>query len=168
MSSRDMLAQGLLSFAFVIGGQGPEAYGMPEMFAPSQNLRHHRILEASSMLITDGRYSGVTKGACIGHMVPEAFVGGGIGHLQNGDVLRLDLTKLTLDWLDRAAFVAGQEIAANPADLPARAPLFTERQHRMINRQQDIAASNVMDHVSNAARGIVPGVVDRRAVKPWR
>jgi dihydroxyacid dehydratase/phosphogluconate dehydratase len=168
MSSRDMLAQGLLSFAFVIGGQGPEAYGMPEMFAPSQNLRHHRILEASSMLITDGRYSGVTKGACIGHMVPEAFVGGGIGHLQNGDVLRLDLTKLTLDWLDRAAFVAEQEIVANPADLPARAPLFAERQHRMINRQQDIAASNVMDHVSNAARGIVPGVVDRRAVKPWR
>jgi len=167
-TSRDLLAQGHLSFAFVIGGQGPEAYGMPEMFSPSQNLRHHRILEASSMLITDGRYSGVTKGACIGHMVPEAFVGGGIGCLQNGDVLRLDLTRLTLDWLERDAFINGSEMCANPVDRPERQPLFAARQTRMINRQQDIAASNVMDHVSNAARGIVPGVVDRRAVKPWR
>jgi dihydroxyacid dehydratase/phosphogluconate dehydratase len=141
---------------------------MPEMFSPSQNLRHHRILEASSMLITDGRYSGVTKGACIGHMVPEAFSGGGIGHLRDGDVLRLDLTKNMLDWLDRDAFLAGTETAGSPIDLADRAPLFAERQKRMVARQYDIAASNVMDHVSNAARGIVPGVVDRRAVNPWR
>jgi len=59
-------------------------------------------------------------------------------------------------------------MCANPVDRPERQPLFAARQTRMINRQQDIAASNVMDHVSNAARGIVPGVVDRRAVKPWR
>ncbi|AUG55658.1 dihydroxy-acid dehydratase [Thalassospira marina] len=168
MAVRDMLAQGHLSFAFVIGGQGPQAYGMPEMFSPSQNLRHHRILEASSMLITDGRYSGVTKGACIGHMVPEAFAGGGIGHLRNGDILRLDLTLLTLDWLECDAFLHGQEITGNPTHMPDRKDLFEQRHQRMLTRQLDIAACNVMEHVSDAGRGIVPETVDRRAVHSWR
>ncbi|RCK50831.1 dihydroxy-acid dehydratase [Thalassospira profundimaris] len=168
MTARDMLAQGYLSFAFVIGGQGPEAYGMPEMFSPSQNLRHHRILEASSMLITDGRYSGVTKGACIGHMVPEAFTGGGIGYLQNGDILRLNLTSLSLDWLERDAFLDGREVPGDPAKVADRKVIFDQRHQRMSNRQLDVAACNVMDHVSNAARGIVPEMVDRRAILPWR
>ena len=68
-----MINNGTLAFAFVIAGQGPKAFGMPEMFAPSQYLRHHGVVERTSMMITDGRYSGVTKGACVGHMVPEAF-----------------------------------------------------------------------------------------------
>ncbi|MBO6809183.1 dihydroxy-acid dehydratase [Thalassospira sp.] len=165
---KDMLEQGHLSFAFVIGGQGPEAYGMPEMFSPSQNLRHHRILEASSMLITDGRYSGVTKGACIGHMVPEAFTGGAVGYLKDGDVLRLDLTRLTLDWLEPEAFKKGQERASDPREIADRKPLFDERFKRMADRQCDIAASNVLDAIGNAARGIVPRAVDRRATKSWR
>jgi dihydroxyacid dehydratase/phosphogluconate dehydratase len=166
-SAKDLLAEGHLSFAFVIGGQGPEAYGMPEMFSPSQNLRHHRILEASSMLITDGRYSGVTKGACIGHMVPEAFAGGGIGYLRNGDVLRLDLTSLTLDWLAPDAFLAGSDMASDPRDVADRADLFDARRKRMEARQCDIAASNVLDGIGTAARGIVPRAVDRRATKSW-
>ena len=165
---KDMFEQGHLSFAFVIGGQGPEAYGMPEMFSPSQNLRHHRILEASSMLITDGRYSGVTKGACIGHMVPEAFAGGGIGYLCDGDVLRLNLTSLTLDWLDPKAFIEGRELPADPKLQADRAQMFDARFKRMESRQCDIAASNVLDGIGNAARGIVPPAVDRRAIKDWR
>ena len=51
-----LLEKGWLSFAFMIAGQGPRAYGMPEMFTPSQQLRHHRVLEASSLLMTDGRF----------------------------------------------------------------------------------------------------------------
>ncbi len=155
---KDMLAQGHLSFAFVIGGQGPEAYGMPEMFSPSQNLRHHRILEASSMLITDGRYSGVTKGACIGHM----------GYLRDGDVLRLNLTTLKLDWLDPVAFLDGVELPADPRGIKERVELFEGRLGRMEARQCDIAASNVLDAIGNAACGIVPRAVDRRAIKSWR
>ncbi len=138
------------------------------MFSPSQNLRHHRILEASSMLITDGRYSGVTKGACIGHMVPEAFTGSGIGYLRDGDILRLNLTSLTLDWLEREAFINGQEVTGHPAKVEGRKAVFDQRHQRMSNRQLDVAACNVMDHVSNAARGIVPETVDRRAVHSWR
>lgn len=163
-----LLEHGHLSFAFVIGGQGPQAYGMPEMFSPSQNLRHHRILEASSMLITDGRYSGVTKGACIGHMVPEAFAGGGIGYLRDGDVLRLNLSDLTLDWLEHDAFLAGEEIVGDPRGREDRKAMYAGRKDRMVNRQFDIAAANVMSHVSDAAHGVVPDVVDQRATRSWR
>jgi len=82
-----MVESGTLAFALVIAGQGPRAFGMPEMFAPSQYLRHHGvIIERTSIMMTDGRYSGVTKGACVGHVVPEAFGAGGIGALNNGDL----------------------------------------------------------------------------------
>ncbi len=162
---KTMLEKGWLSFAFIIAGQGPRAYGMPEMFAPSQNLRHHRILESSSILMTDGRYSGVTKGACIGHTVPEAFDGGGIGYLHDGDVLRLNLSKARIDLLERAAFLAGEERPLDPAADAGRAPLYAERQARMTNRLLDIAACNLMDGVTDAARGVVPLAVDRRATR---
>ncbi|WP_316976611.1 dihydroxy-acid dehydratase domain-containing protein [Shumkonia mesophila] len=162
---KTMLEKGWLSFAFIIAGQGPRAYGMPEMFAPSQNLRHHRILESSSILMTDGRYSGVTKGACIGHTVPEAFDGGGIGYLHDGDVLRLNLSSARIDLLERAAFLAGEERPLDPAADAGRAPLFVERQARMANRLLDIAACNLMDGVTDAARGVVPLAVDRRATR---
>ncbi|MGQ9364809.1 dihydroxy-acid dehydratase domain-containing protein [Azospirillum sp. ST 5-10] len=165
---REMLEANALSFAFIIAGQGPMAYGMPEMFAPSQNLRHHRLLEASSILMTDGRYSGVTKGACIGHVTPEAFAGGGIGALRDGDVLRLSLTRRRIDLLDRAAFLEGREVAVDPTADPARRALQAARQARMEDRRLDIAACNVMDVVSDAARGVVPLAVDRRATRNWR
>jgi dihydroxyacid dehydratase/phosphogluconate dehydratase len=163
-----LLERHLLSFAFIIAGQGPQAYGMPEMFSPSQNLRHHRMLEASSILMTDGRYSGVTKGACIGHTTPEAFAGGGIGFLRNGDILRLKLTERRVDLLDRAAFLAGREESVDPTRDAGRAALHAERMARMEHRRLDIAACNLMDHVSDAAHGVVPEAVDRRAVLPWR
>lgn len=163
-----LLAAHVLSFAFVIAGQGPLAYGMPEMFSPSQNLRHHQLLEASSILMSDGRYSGVTKGACIGHVTPEAFAGGGIGALRNGDVLRLRLKERRIDLLDRTALLAGHEVVVDPIQDAGRAPLRQGRMERMQRRQLDIAACNLMDLVTDAAHGVVPRLVDQRAVTPWK
>ncbi|MEX1204874.1 MAG: dihydroxy-acid dehydratase, partial [Dongiaceae bacterium] len=48
-------------------------------------------------LITDGRFSGATRGFCVGHVGPEAAVGGPIGLLKDGDTIRIDATKGTLD-----------------------------------------------------------------------
>jgi len=48
-------------------------------------------------LITDGRFSGATRGLCVGHVGPEAMDGGPIGLLQNGDVVVIDADKGTLD-----------------------------------------------------------------------
>ncbi len=48
-------------------------------------------------LITDGRFSGATRGFCIGHVGPEAAVGGPIGLLRDGDIIEIDATTGTLD-----------------------------------------------------------------------
>jgi dihydroxy-acid dehydratase len=48
-------------------------------------------------LITDGRFSGATRGFCVGHVGPEAAIGGPIGLLRDGDIITLDAIKGTLD-----------------------------------------------------------------------
>ncbi|SDG89197.1 dihydroxy-acid dehydratase [Propionivibrio dicarboxylicus] len=165
---RTMIERGTLSFAFVIAGQGPKAFGMPEMFAPSQYLRHHGVVEKTSIMMTDGRYSGVTKGACVGHTVPEAFEGGGIGALMNGDLLWVRLSDKRIDLLDRQAFLRGElvPLAAPPFD--TRRALMDERRARMEKRQAQIAACSLLDSVSTAEYGVVPMAVHRRATLPWR
>ncbi|MCG8511867.1 MAG: dihydroxy-acid dehydratase [Rhodospirillales bacterium] len=160
-----MIAEGSLAFAFVIGGQGPKAFGMPEMFAPSQYLRHHGVLERTSILMTDGRYSGVTKGACIGHVTPEAFEGGDIGALVNGDVLWVRLEQNRIDILDRDAFLTGEKRALKRLPTDDRQDLIAERITRMEERQLQVAACSVMDHVTDAEHGVVPESVDRRATR---
>jgi dihydroxyacid dehydratase/phosphogluconate dehydratase len=160
---KDLLKKGFLSYAFVIAGQGPKAFGMPEMFAPSQGLRHHQLLEASSLLITDGRYSGVTKGACIGHVTPEAFDGGGIGQLDDGDIMWLQIKKKHLDIIATDALEKGQVKAF--AELPLRQELVALRMTKMKDRLLQVAASNEMYDVSSSEKGCVPYPVDVRAVK---
>jgi dihydroxyacid dehydratase/phosphogluconate dehydratase len=163
-----MISRGTLAFAFVIAGQGPAAFGMPEMFAPSHSLRHHGVIEKSSLLMTDGRYSGVTMGACIGHTVPEAFAGGGIGALADGDLLWARLTEKRVDLLERAAFLDGRLSPLNRPPIAERQGLIAARRVRMEKRQLQIAACSIMDNVSNAEFGVVPMAVHRRATIPWR
>jgi dihydroxy-acid dehydratase len=48
-------------------------------------------------LITDGRFSGATRGFCVGHVAPEAAVGGPIAAVEEGDIIRLDIAKRVID-----------------------------------------------------------------------
>lgn len=163
----DMVVKGTLAFAFVIAGQGPKAFGMPEMFAPSAYLRHQGVLERTSILMTDGRYSGVTKGACVGHVTPEAYEGGGIGALVAGDLLWVRLTERRIDLLDRDAFLAGRLEPAAAPPFAERAALIAERRARMERRKRQVAACSWIDDTTDAEKGVVPLTVDRRAVLPW-
>jgi dihydroxy-acid dehydratase len=63
---------------------------MQEMLAPTSYIIGKDLGE-SVALVTDGRFSGGTRGACIGHVSPEAFVGGPIGLLKNGDIIEIDI-----------------------------------------------------------------------------
>ena len=54
-------------------------------------------LSDSVAMITDGRYSGATRGPCVGHVCPEAFEGGPIAVVQNGDMIEIDLEKRELN-----------------------------------------------------------------------
>jgi dihydroxy-acid dehydratase len=74
-----------------IRNEGPKGGpGMQEMLSPTSYVIGAGLGE-SVALITDGRFSGGTKGACVGHISPEAVVGGPIGLLKNGDIIEIDI-----------------------------------------------------------------------------
>ncbi|HOW73715.1 MAG TPA: dihydroxy-acid dehydratase [Phycisphaerae bacterium] len=76
----------------VIRYEGPKGGpGMQEMLAPTSYIKGNPELAKSVALITDGRFSGGTAGACIGHISPEAARGGAIALLQNGDIIEIDI-----------------------------------------------------------------------------
>ena len=119
-------------------------------------------------MVTDGRYSGVTKGACVGHMVPEAFEGGGIGTLMSGDLLWVRLSDRRIDLIDKEAFLANGRIEPlKTAPFEERKELLAQRQAMIEKRQRQIAACSILDNVSNAEFGVVPTAVHRRATIPW-
>ena len=75
----------------VIRNEGPRGGpGMQEMLAPTSYITGMGLGDKCA-LITDGRFSGGTAGACIGHISPEAAAGGEIGLLKNGDVIEIDI-----------------------------------------------------------------------------
>lgn len=80
----------------VIRYEGPSGGpGMREMLAPTAAIVGMG-LEDSVALITDGRFSGGTKGPCIGHISPEASAGGPIAILRDGDIISIDITRRRL------------------------------------------------------------------------
>lgn len=83
----------------VLKYEGPKGGpGMREMFMVTA-LLVGRGMDESTALITDGRFSGSTRGPCIGHISPEAAVGGPIGLVEDGDVIHIDISNrsLTID-----------------------------------------------------------------------
>ena len=83
----------------VIRYEGPRGGpGMQEMLAPTANIMG-RGLGDSVALITDGRFSGGTRGACVGHVSPEAAAGGMIGLVEPGDTIEVDITNRSLNLL---------------------------------------------------------------------
>ena len=81
----------------VIRYEGPKGGpGMREMLSPTATIAGMGLSE-SVALITDGRFSGATRGPCIGHVAPEAAVGGPIGLLEEGDIIEIDVPKRKLD-----------------------------------------------------------------------
>jgi dihydroxy-acid dehydratase len=100
--SEESAAQGVLDGkvktgdVVVIRYEGPRGGpGMQEMLAPTANIMG-RGLGESVALITDGRFSGATRGACIGHVSPEAAAGGPIALVQQGDTISIDVPNRTI------------------------------------------------------------------------
>ncbi|MFN3740508.1 MAG: dihydroxy-acid dehydratase [Thermodesulfovibrionales bacterium] len=83
----------------VIRYEGPKGGpGMREMLSPTATIAGMGLSE-SVALITDGRFSGGTRGPCIGHISPEAMEGGPIAIVQNGDRIKIDIPKRRIDLL---------------------------------------------------------------------
>jgi dihydroxy-acid dehydratase len=154
-----MVANGTLKLGVIIASQGPEAFGMPEMFTPMQHINANRAIRKLATLISDGRYSGVSYGAAVGHIVPEATRGGNIARLETGDLLHLRFRARRIDLLDPAALHDGRVQLAAPDLLGKRDVLFTERLARLRSRQRRVAATNRMIGCTDASQGVVPQIV---------
>lgn len=81
----------------VIRNEGPKGGpGMREMLSTTSAI-YGQGLGDKVALITDGRFSGGTRGFCVGHVAPEAYVGGPIGLLEDGDIIRIDAKAGTME-----------------------------------------------------------------------
>ncbi len=77
--------------AVIIRYEGPKGSGMPEMFYTTEAISSDEELGASIALITDGRFSGASKGPAIGHVSPEAAVGGPIALIEEDDLIEINI-----------------------------------------------------------------------------
>ena len=91
--------------AVLIRYEGPKGSGMPEMFYTTEAISSDPELSASIALITDGRFSGASKGPAIGHVSPEAAEGGPIALVEEGDLIQIDIPGRVL----RICGIHGQE-----------------------------------------------------------
>jgi dihydroxy-acid dehydratase len=81
----------------VIRYEGPRGCGMPEMLMTTEGIVCDERLNGKVALITDGRFSGATRGAAIGHVSPEAAAGGPIAFIEEGDIISYDIMERTMN-----------------------------------------------------------------------
>ncbi|WP_444641418.1 dihydroxy-acid dehydratase [Caproiciproducens sp. R1] len=105
----------------VIRYEGPKGGpGMREMLNPTSAIMGSG-LGGSVALITDGRFSGATRGAAIGHVSPEAAVGGNIALVEEGDIIKIDIMANTIDFA-----VSDEELKKRRENWKPRTPRITE------------------------------------------
>jgi dihydroxy-acid dehydratase len=143
--SQDEACEGILAGkvkagnVVVIRYEGPRGGpGMQEMLAPTSYIMGQDLGDKVA-LITDGRFSGGTRGACIGHISPEAAEGGPIGLLKDGDKIQISILEGKIQ-----ALVSDEELEARRKDWKAPAPRMN---YGWLGRYQKM--------VTNASHGAV-------------
>jgi dihydroxy-acid dehydratase len=121
---------------------------MKEMLAPTGALAGMG-LDDKVALITDGRFSGATKGAAIGHVSPEAAEGGVIGLLREGDIIAIDIDARTIN-----VKLSDDEIAKRRQDWKPLPPKVTVDQ-RSNDQRPNVYLARYARQVSSAATGAI-------------
>lgn len=102
----------------VIRYEGPRGGpGMREMLAPT-SLLVGKGLGKTAALVTDGRFSGGTRGICVGHVAPEAACGGALALVEEGDKIRIDVNKRSIELLVSDEVLAERRKTLKPFELP--------------------------------------------------
>lgn len=109
----------------VIRYEGPRGSGMPEMLMTTEAIVCDTDLNGMVSLVTDGRFSGATRGAAIGHVSPEAARGGPLAYVRTGDIIAYDVEKRQLNVVG----IDGKEMA--PEEVEA---VFEERKKEGIKK----------------------------------
>ncbi len=113
----------------VLMGAGPMGTGMEETYQLTSALKHLPIGKHVA-LVTDARFSGVSTGACIGHVGPEALAGGPLGKLRDGDIVRIEVDRVRLigsvdfvgDATGKLSPSEGEKVLSDREPHPALAP----------------------------------------------
>lgn len=117
--------------AVFIRYEGPKGSGMPEMFYTGEAISSDPQLSASIALITDGRFSGASRGPVIGHVSPEAAEGGPIALVEEGDLIELDIPAR------RLAIVGAKGVRKTPGEME---DILKERRARWAPRSPKYTA----------------------------
>lgn len=117
--------------AVFIRYEGPKGSGMPEMFYTGEAISSDPQLSASIALITDGRFSGASRGPVIGHVSPEAAEGGPIALVEEGDLIELDIPAR------RLAIVGAKGLRKTPGEME---DILKERRARWAPRSPKYTA----------------------------
>jgi dihydroxy-acid dehydratase len=111
----------------VIRYEGPKGGpGMRELSIPAAMLVGMG-LHTSVAMITDGRFSGATRGPCIGHITPEAWDGGPLAAVEDGDIITIDIEKKTINLKLTDEEIANRLKSAKKPDHPAKGVLAAYR-----------------------------------------
>jgi dihydroxy-acid dehydratase len=132
----------------VIRYEGPRGGpGMQEMLYPTSYIKS-KHLGAKCALLTDGRFSGGTSGLSIGHVSPEAAEGGAIALIEEGDVIRIDIPKRSIDVL-----LSDEELAKRRQRMEAKG----KNAYKPAKRQRQVSAAlrSYAALTTSAARGAV-------------
>jgi len=81
----------------IIRYEGPKGAGMPEMLKTTEAIFNRPELRVSTALVTDGRFSGATRGPAIGHVSPEAMAGGPIAIIETDDLISIDIPNRAIE-----------------------------------------------------------------------
>lgn len=110
----------------IIRYEGPKGGpGMREMLAPT-SLLVGKGLGTSCALITDGRFSGGTRGVCIGHVCPEAAAGGNIALIEDGDKIIIDINNRSINLLVSETELQKRRLKLKPFELKCKSGYLTK------------------------------------------
>ena len=147
--------------------RGPMGAGMEEIYQITSALKHLSFGKHVAVL-TDARFSGVSTGACIGHVGPEALAGGPIGKVRDGDLIRIVVDRNRLEGIvdlvgDDGRRVRRRGRRARPRRAAARTPTSRPTPTCPTTR-----ASGPPCRPSAAAPGAAASTTPTRSSRPWR
>lgn len=131
----------------VIRYEGPRGSGMPEMLMTTEAIVCDEKLNGTVSLVTDGRFSGATRGPAIGHVSPEAAVGGPLAFVADGDLIRFDVAGRRLD------VVGIDGVERTPQEIEA---VFAERKKTLREKPRQ-KRTGIYKRYTDSARSAMQG-----------
>lgn len=134
--------------AVIIRYEGPKGSGMPEMFYTTEAISSDKELSKTIALITDGRFSGASKGPAVGHVSPEAAEGGPIALVEENDLICLDIKNRSLNIIG----INGQQLPAEEINgiLRQRRAKWTPRPNRYSSGVLSLYAKHAVSPMKGA------------------